>query len=326
MKQAQTIVITGAAGFIGSVMVGMLNELGYTQLILVDDFSRKEKAPNLLGKKFNQKVHREQFFDWLAQHPDTVDAIIHLGARTDTTLTDKQVFKILNVDYTKRLFEWCTEHNIPFIYASSAATYGNGAHGYSDDESLLPQLDPLNQYAKSKQEIDLWITDQKKKPSFWAGFKFFNVYGPNESHKGRMASVVYHAYNEILKNGYVTLFKSHHKDYKDGEQLRDFIYVKDVVRILIYFLEHQPKSGIFNLGTGKAATFLSLVQALFEAIGHQGKIKFIDTPENIRENYQYFTEANIEKLRAAGYTGVFADIREGIADYAVNYLETTEQF
>ncbi|MBX9448368.1 MAG: ADP-glyceromanno-heptose 6-epimerase [Taibaiella sp.] len=266
------------------------------------------------------------FFDWLAQHPGTVDTIVHLGARTDTTLTDKQVFKILNVDYTKRLFEWCTEHDIPFIYASSAATYGNGAHGYRDDESLLPQLEPLNQYARSKQEIDLWITDQKKKPPFWAGFKFFNVYGPNESHKGRMASVVYHAYNEILKNGYVTLFKSHHKDYKDGEQLRDFVYVKDVVRVLIYFLEHQPKSGIFNLGTGKADTFLSLVQALFEAIGHQGKVKFIDTPENIRENYQYFTEANMEKLRLAGYTGVFADIREGVADYAVNYLETAEQF
>lgn len=325
MKKSQTIVVTGAAGFIGSVMVATLNEYGYDNLILVDDFSRKEKVQNLIGRNFSLKVHRDQFFEWLDQHPDTVDAIIHLGARTDTTITDRQIFKTLNVDYTKNIFEYCTEHDIPLLYASSAATYGDGSLGYDDHEEILDQLEPLNQYAKSKHEVDLWIMDQKKKPSFWAGFKFFNVYGPNEAHKGRMASVVYHAYQEILRNGTVTLFKAHRKDYADGEQARDFVYVKDVVNVLVYFLEQKPQSGIFNLGTGSASTFKSLVASLFDAIRHKGNIRYIDTPENIRENYQYFTEAKIDKLRAAGYIEPFASIEEGVKDYAVKYLEAAEQ-
>lgn len=325
MNKDKSIVITGAAGFIGSCVVAALNEKGYENLILVDDFSRLDKTIHLVGKKYQSKVHREQFFEWMLQHHEDIDTVLHLGAKTDTTLQDKEIFRILNIDYTKRLFELCTMFNISFYYASSAATYGNGELGYNDHMDI-DQLKPLNEYAKSKQQVDEWIVSQRNQPSHWAGFKFFNVYGPNESHKGRMASVVYHAYQEILKNGCVTLFRSHHPDYKDGEQMRDFVYVKDVANVLIYFLENHPQNGIFNLGTGKAQTFIDLVNGLFKAINHQGKIKFVDTPLNIRDNYQYFTEANIEKLRNAGYTFTFRNLEDGIRDYAIHYLETSQQY
>lgn len=325
MKINKAIVVTGAAGFIGSVLVTALNRKGYTNLILVDDFSNRNKVLHLQGKQYAAKVHREQFFEWMQKHHEEVHTVFHLGAKTDTTIEDKEIFRILNTDYTKRLFELCTEYDIPFIYASSAATYGNGEHGY-DDTVDLELLAPLNEYAKSKHEIDLWITSQRKTPTFWAGFKFFNVYGPNESHKGRMASVVYHAYNQIMKNGYATLFKSHNPEYKDGEQMRDFVYVKDVVEVLIYCFEHQPKKGIFNLGTGKAATFLELVNALFSAINHNGKIQFVDTPENIRANYQYFTEAKMEQLDQAGYPQLFTNIKDGVQDYAANYLDAGNEY
>lgn len=327
MNQNRKIVVTGAAGFIGSILVTTLNLSGYEQLILVDDFSNKDKAINLKGKKYELKVHRDQFMDWLQQHPDNdIAAVFHLGARTDTTSIDKKIFKQLNVNYSKALFEWCAEHDVPFLYASSAATYGNGEHGYNDDESSISLLRPINEYAKSKHEVDLWILAQQQKPTHWYGFKFFNVYGPNEAHKGRMASVVFHAYQEILKNGCVTLFKSHNKKYKDGEQMRDFVYVKDVCKVLLYFFENLPNNGIYNLGTGRATTFLRLVQSLFDAIGHQGDIRFKDTPEDIRDNYQYFTEANIEKLRAAGYTASFTNVQEGVKDYASEYLEAATHY
>src|SRR5690606_23002338 len=209
MKKTDAIVITGAAGFIGSYLVGYLNRLGYTHLILVDDFSNTSKVNNLLDKKFAFKVHREQFFEWLKTHPDTLSCIFHLGARTDTTEMDYEVHKKWNLDYTKDVWEYCTEKNIPVLYASSAATYGNGELGYKDAHDIISRLQPLNPYGVSKNEFDSWALEQKKTPPFWAGVKFFNVYGPNEYHKGRMASVIFHAYHQIQKHGVVKLFRSH---------------------------------------------------------------------------------------------------------------------
>lgn len=321
MSSEKQIIITGAAGFIGSALVAALNEKGYSNLILVDDFSQTEKLPNLYNKKYQRKIHREQLTDWLEKNKPEIHCIFHLGARTDTISTDKSIFRKLNIEYTQELFTWCTEHDVPFYYASSAATYGNGEQGYSDN--IFDSLKPLNEYAKSKHVVDLWILSQKERPTYWAGFKFFNVYGPNEYHKGRMASVVWHAYKQILSGGYITLFRSHHPDFEDGGQKRDFVYVKDVTSVLIHFMEQRPESGIYNLGTGKAATFLELAHAVIDSINHPVPIRFIDTPENIRANYQYFTQADISKLRAAGYTLPFKTIQEGVQDYVQNYLETS---
>lgn len=321
MSDKKLIIITGAAGFIGSCLVAYLNENNYQNLVLVDDFSRKEKAVNLLDKKYQAKVHREQFFDWLENHFSEVEMILHLGAKTDTTIQESAIFKKLNTEYTKQLFDFCVEKDIRLIYASSAATYGNGEYGYKDDENIISKLQPLNPYAVSKNEIDKYIFRQEDKPSQIVGLKFFNVYGPNESHKGRMASVIFHAYGEILKRGYVTLFKSHNPTYADGEQMRDFIYVKDVVKVIHFMMQHPEVSGLFNLGTGNARTFKDLVNALFDSIQHKATIKYIDTPENIRNNYQYFTQAEMEKLNSVGYKEAFYTLEEGVKDYATNYLE-----
>lgn len=322
-QQDKLIIVTGAAGFIGSALVADLNERGYTNLVLVDDFSRIDKAHNLLGKKYHSKVHRDQLAAWCEKHANEIRAIFHIGAKTDTMLQDKVVFKKLNIEYTKFLVEFATENDIPILYASSAATYGNGEHGYDDDASKIELLTPLNPYAQSKQDIDMWLLSLKQKPTHWYGFKFFNVYGPNEYHKGRMASVIFHTYRQILKNGKVTLFKSHNPNYEDGKQMRDFIYVKDVTDVLIYFFEQLPsQNGIYNLGTGQARTFLDLVNSLFQAIHHQANIDFIDTPIEIRDKYQYFTEANMQKLRSIGYNKPFHTLEAGVKDYAQQYLET----
>lgn len=321
MSDPKLIIITGAAGFIGSCLVAYLNEKNYHNLVLVDDFSRKDKAGNLLNKSYEAKVHRDQLFDWMENHFSQVEMIIHLGAKTDTTIQENTIFKKLNTEYTKQLFDFCVEKNIRLIYASSAATYGNGEFGYKDEENIISKLQPLNPYAVSKNDIDKYIFRQEEKPEQLVGLKFFNVYGPNESHKGRMASVIYHAYGEILKRGYVTLFKSHNAEYADGEQMRDFIYVKDVVKVIHFMMEHPKVSGLYNLGTGKARTFKDLVNALFVSIQHKATIQYIDTPENIRNNYQYFTQAEMEKLHAAGYNEAFYTLEEGVEDYAKNYLE-----
>lgn len=316
------IVITGAAGFIGSCLASALQEAGYNDLVLVDDFSRTEKHPNHAHKKGVQRIERSAFLDWLAHEQRSVQYIFHLGARTDTTEFNRQLLFSLNYEYSQAVWNACVAYGIPLVYASSAATYGDGAFGFDDDTNQLEQLKPLNPYGDSKHAFDLWALAQEKKPYQWVGLKFFNVYGPNEYHKGRMASVVYHAFNKISKEGSMQLFRSHHPDFKDGEQLRDFIYVKDVVSVCLWLMENRKVSGLFNLGTGKARTFLDLTKAVFGALSLPVSINFIDTPADIRDKYQYFTEANMQKLREAGYTKGFTELEAGIEDYVSNYLNS----
>jgi ADP-L-glycero-D-manno-heptose 6-epimerase len=314
------IIVTGAAGFIGSCMVNKLNNKGYKDIVVVDDFSRPEKNINLDNKIYRQKIDREVFIEWLQENHTQVNFILHLGARTDTTEFDKKVFDKLNLNYSKKIWQACAEFEIPLIYASSAATYGDGSLGYDDSHELVEKLKPLNPYGESKNEFDKWALQQKKKPHFWAGLKFFNVYGPNEYHKGRMASVIYHAFNQIKETGKMKLFRSHKEGYKDGEQLRDFIYVKDVVSVCFFLMMQKRNSGIYNLGTGEARSFKDLATATFHALEKEPVIEFIDTPEDIRDKYQYFTQANMEKLRAIGYIAPFHTLEEGVTDYVQGYL------
>jgi ADP-L-glycero-D-manno-heptose 6-epimerase len=343
------IVVTGAAGFIGSCMIQKLNSQGIDDVVAVDDFSRTDKSPNLAGKKIRQQVHRDSFIRWFERHSAEVEAVLHLGARTDTTEQNVAIFDTLNLEYSKAIWMLCSGFHIPLLYASSAATYGLGEQGYADDHALIPQLKPLNPYGQSKQDFDRWILTNDKlrmtndkllmtndelqmtndesritnheSPPHWAGFKFFNVYGPNEYHKGRMASVIFHAARQIKATGKMKLFRSHRPDYADGMQSRDFIYVKDVVDVLYYFLQNRPTNGIYNLGTGQARPFLDLVTCTFRALGVEPDISFIDTPADIRDTYQYFTEATMHKMRAAGYLAPFHSLEDGITDYAGRYLK-----
>lgn len=335
------IVVTGAAGFIGSCMIKRLNEAGYTDVLAVDDFSRPDKMPNLEGKQTCGQVHRMNFVRWLERHHAEVDAVFHLGARTDTTEQSTAIFDELNLEYSKAVWMLCAGFQIPLYYASSAATYGLGELGYSDDHALIPQLKPLNPYGQSKQDFDVWVLERLKLEAVgsdlgaadlklptsnfpWAGFKFFNVYGPNEYHKGRMASVIMHTTRKIKATGAMQLFRSHRPDFADGHQSRDFIYVKDLVDVLLFFLENRPPSAIYNLGTGKARTFLDLATATFDALHLEPNISFVDTPADIRDTYQYFTQADMTKLRAAGYHEPFYGLEEGIADYVQRYLARGE--
>jgi ADP-L-glycero-D-manno-heptose 6-epimerase len=315
------IIVTGAAGFIGSVLIGRLNEDKIDDLVLVDDFSAQSKQSNFENKSYRCLVNRDDFYNWFLQHQGDIRFVFHIGARTDTTETNQDVFDRLNLHYSKLIFELCTNAGIPVVYASSAATYGLGEHGYSDDHAVVEKLQPLNPYGKSKNDFDKWVLNQKKMPPFWAGMKFFNVYGPNEYHKNRMASVIFHAYNQMKNAGKVNLFRSHHPDFADGGQLRDFVYVKDVVEVLVFLMRSQPESGIYNLGTGSARSFADLAKATFAAAGLEENISYIDTPADIRDKYQYFTEADMDKLRGAGYTSAFRTLEEGIQDYVGNYLE-----
>jgi ADP-L-glycero-D-manno-heptose 6-epimerase len=314
------IIVTGAAGFIGSCLVSKLNQEGYKDIVIVDDFSYPEKMKNLEGKIFSQKVHRDEFIQWLKDNQRLVQFIFHIGARTDTTEFNKDIFDKLNLNYTKDLWNVCVEFGLPLVYASSAATYGLGEHGYDDNETVIDQLKPLNPYGDSKNDFDKWAIKQDKKPYFWAGLKFFNVYGPNEFHKGRMASVIFHAFNQIQEKGQVKLFRSHNPNYKDGEQLRDFVYVKDVVEVCLFLLNHRKNSGIYNLGSGKARTFLDLVKNTFIGVNKEPNIDFVDTPIDIRDKYQYFTEANMSKLKSIGYSKPFHTLEEGVQDYVKNHL------
>ncbi|MFN5030933.1 MAG: ADP-glyceromanno-heptose 6-epimerase [Flavobacteriia bacterium] len=314
------IVVTGAAGFIGSCLVGKLNEAGYTNIVVVDDFSKTEKAANLDGKMLLAKVGRKDFIKWLQTFGEEVEFIFHIGARTDTTEFDKSVFDELNVSYSQAVWDACIQFNIPLVYASSAATYGLGEFGYKDDHSIVSKLKPLNPYGDSKNDFDKWVLDQKQTPPFWAGLKFFNVYGPNEYHKGRMASVIFHAFNQIGETGAMKLFRSHNPEYSDGCQLRDFVYVKDVVSVCLFLMEDQPESGLYNLGSGKARTFLDLAKNTFKNMNVTEAISFIDTPIDIRDKYQYFTEADMSKLVSQGYSKQFHTLEEGVEDYVSNYL------
>ncbi len=322
MDKNANIVVTGAAGFIGSCLVGYLNEQGYENLILVDEFSRADKEPNLEGKRYSLKIERDDFFEWVFREKISVDFIFHIGARTDTTEFDYSIHQRLNVEYSQKIWNYCTVHSIPLVYASSAATYGAGELGYDDAHELSYRLKPLNAYGVSKNEFDKWVLHQGNHPPFWAGLKFFNVYGPNEYHKARMASVIWHSFNQVRKDGKVKLFRSHRPDFNDGEQLRDFVYVKDVLKVCSWLMENQPASGIYNLGTGTARTFNDLVKATFAGMDEPVNIVYIDMPLDIRDKYQYFTEAKMEKLRNAGYTETFYSLEEGINDYVRNYLRT----
>lgn len=314
------IVVTGAAGFIGSALVGKLNAEGFKIIVAVDDFSKTEKLVNLEGKEIKERVERNVFHNWLAANHEEVEFIFHIGARTDTSEFDVQIFDELNLNYSKQIWKACCVYQIPLVYASSAATYGLGELGYDDNEADIPKLKPLNPYGQSKQDFDVWALEQEEKPFFWAGLKFFNVYGPNEYHKGRMASVIFHAFNQIKEKGSMQLFRSHNPNFTDGGQMRDFVYVKDLINVC-YFLMHQRKnSGIYNLGSGKARTFLDLVTNTFKAMNQEPIIGFIDTPADIRDKYQYFTEANMSKLYVIGYPKPFHTLEEGVADYVTHYL------
>ncbi len=314
------IIVTGAAGFIGSYLIRKLNQENFNAIVAVDQFDDAIKNKNLDGLRIKERVDLGHFMTWLDAHHELTEFVFHIGAITDTSEFDTSKLDRFNTQYTKDIWTRCVKYQIPLVYASSAATYGLGEQGYDDNETLIPSLKPLNPYGQSKQDFDVWALEQKKKPFFWAGLKFFNVYGPNEYHKGRMASVIWHSFMQIQKTGKMKLFRSHNPQYKDGEQMRDFVYVKDVADVCYFLMRHRKNSGIYNLGSGKARTFLDLTRAVFKALNKPENIEFIDTPVDIRDNYQYFTEAKMDKLRSIGYDKPFASLEEGTTDYVQNYL------
>ncbi|HSL89485.1 MAG TPA: ADP-glyceromanno-heptose 6-epimerase [Ignavibacteriaceae bacterium] len=315
------IIVTGGAGFIGSAIVWRLNELGSDEIIIVDELGQDEKWKNLVGLKFEDFVHKHEFIEQIINKKILykIDAIIHLGANSSTTEKDADHLMTNNYKYTETLARFCLKNDVRFIYASSAATYGNGSMGFDDDEERIQTLHPLNMYGYSKQLFDLWA---KRHGAFnkIVGLKYFNVYGPNEYHKGDMRSVVHKAFEQIRDNGKVRLFKSRKPEYKDGEQMRDFVYVKDAVDMTLYFLEKKEKNGLFNIGAGKARTWNDLVKALFNAMGKPVNIEYINLPDKLADKYQYFTEASLDKLRSAGYKNPTASLEDGVADYVKNYL------
>ena len=314
------IIVTGAAGFIGSVFVGYLNDAGRDDLVLVDDFATPERDRHLTDKRYATKVQRERLGDYLAGASGRVEAVFHLGANTDTAEVDRDLLARLNLRPSQLLWRFCSAEGIPLVYASSASTYGDGARGYRDRHDVVAELSPLNAYAQSKQDFDRWALRQNERPPFWAGLKFFNVYGPNEDHKGRMASVVYHAFHQISATGRMQLFRSHRPDVADGDQARDFVYVRDVCEVMLWLYRERPASGLYNVGSGEARTFADLARAVFAALGQPVVIDFVDTPPAIRDSYQYYTRADIGKLRAAGYAAPTTTLEEGVREYVTQFL------
>ena len=315
------ILITGAAGFIPSCLAHRLFKEGH-DLVLVDSFHFPEKNKNLEGLSSCKRIERDDLFTWIEENEPAIDFVFHLGARTDTTETKKHIFDKLNVEYSQDIWRYCTLEDIPLIYASSAATYGLGEYGFVDDHEIVNSLKPLNAYGDSKNNFDKWALKEFMSPPAWYGFKFFNVFGPNEYHKGRMASVVFHFYNQLIKTGEVNLFKSHKNDYKNGEQTRDFIYVDDLINVMLHFHDNEREinNGLYNIGTGNARTYNDLAKAIFKAVGKDPVINYIDTPEDIREKYQYFTEADMTKVKSTGYEKVFMSLEETVAHYVNEYL------
>lgn len=314
------IVVTGAAGFIGSCIVAKLNERGRKDLILVDHMEEDKKG-NLSGKSYEKYFEKDVFIKMIGDDTlkEPVECVIHMGACSSTTCQDAEYFRTNNLEYTKALAQWSFKRKARFIYASSAATYGDGEIGYKDDIDTIRGCKPLNLYGKSKQDFDLWALDNQLLERM-VGLKFFNVFGPNEYHKGDMRSVIAKAYQQVAGEGRMQLFKSYKKEYKDGEQKRDFIYVKDAVEVVMFFVDNPKVNGIFNVGTGKARTWNDLAQALFKAVGRKPQIEYMEMPESLRPRYQYFTQADVRKLRDRGFKRPFTELEAAIADYA-GYLK-----
>lgn len=315
------IIVTGGAGFIGSAIVWRLNQKNYDKIIIVDELGKSEKWKNLNGLLYADFIHKDDFMGMILQRKINfkIDAILHLGACSSTTEKDADYLMDNNFHYSQELAKFSLENGNRFIYASSAATYGDGSKGYSDDENKLEDLLPLNMYGYSKHIFDLWIKRNKLLDKV-VGLKYFNVYGPNEYHKEDMRSVVHKAFEQVRDFGKVKLFKSYNPNYKDGEQKRDFVYVKDAVDMTLFFLDNKDKNGIYNIGTGNAQTWIELVTALFNAMNKEVNIEFVDMPEDIREKYQYFTQADLTKIRDAGYNRPIMNVQNGVKDYVKNYL------
>lgn len=320
------IVITGGAGFIGSALLWGFNEAGNNNIAVVDRLGTENKWKNLVKRRFELILHRDQFFSWLEDKKNSsqIECVFHMGACSSTTEVDMDYLLTNNIQYTQKIFQFCTERKIPLIYASSAATYGLGEQGFSDDPAKIHTLKPINQYGYSKQVVDNWVLAKgKDAPPFWCGLKFFNVYGPGEYHKKAMMSLVAKGYPQLMEKGEMQLFKSHKVGFADGQQKRDFIYIKDIVKIMLHIWQHHKEipSGIYNLGTGHARAFFDLGKAMFKAASVTENINFVDMPENIRNQYQYFTEAETSRLRTkVGYKGPFYSLEDGIGDYIRNYL------
>lgn len=315
------VVVTGAAGFIGRNLVAELNRRGVERIVAVDALGQDEHWKNLRGLRFAEYLQRDELADWLAEGGACVKTIYHLGACSATTETDADYLYANNYAYTQGIWKACTEFGARMVYASSAATYGDGAQGYRDDESALDTLRPLNMYGMSKHMFDLWAL-RKGYLKDICGLKFFNVYGPFEDYKGDMRSVIHKAYGQIQRTGKVRLFKSYRPDYGDGEQVRDFVYVKDAVDMMLYAGDHPDFNGIFNCGTGHARSWNDLAKAVFAAMGRPVNIEYIEMPESLRAKYQYFTEADMSKARAHGYAHEFASLEDGVADYVKTHLAT----
>lgn len=321
MSGKGTYIVTGGAGFIGSCIVRTLNDKGIEDIIIVDDIASTAKWKNIQNKKYREYIHKKNFMGLLEQEEyENISAVIHMGACSSTTELDFDYLWENNVGYSKALWRYCARKQIPFLYASSAATYGVGEKGFSDDTAGIDALRPLNAYGYSKQVFDQWSLKQEEKPSQYVGLKFFNVYGPNEYFKGSMASMVFHGFNQLKETGKIRLFRSGDKNYTDGGQERDFVYVKDVCNVISYFLEHPEYSGIFNVGTGRAQTFSELASAIFYALDREPVIEYFEMPKELEGKYQYHTEADITSLRRAGYSFPFADVKRGVEDYVRNFL------